>query len=98
VDWDGDGVPLKVCYNSWYVFGVSSGSMVRTTDGYIVSSFNGVGRGFYSLDQNDFPHAWQWRPPWYVRQQAYKTELRLAAGRFVSRNSWRWTSAAGSSS
>ena len=81
MDWDGDAVPLKVCYNSWYVFGVRSGSMVRTTDGYLVSSFTGVGRGFYSLDQNDFPHAWQWRPPWYVRQQAYKTEFRLAAGR-----------------
>ena len=80
-DWDGDGVPRKVFFNSWYIFGVRSGSMARTTDGYLVSTFTGVGRGFYSLDQNDFPNAWRWKPPWYVRQQTYKTAFRLAAGR-----------------
>jgi len=80
-DWDADGVPLKVCYNSWYVFGVRSGGMVRTTDGYLVSVFTGVGRGIYSIDPNDFPHIWQWKPPWFVREQMYKTKPRLAASR-----------------
>ncbi len=79
-DWDGDGVPLKVCYNSWYIFGVRSGGMVRTTDGYLVSTFAGVGRGIYGIDRYDFPHVWQWNPPWFVRKQVYRTEFRLTAG------------------
>ena len=79
-DWDGDRVPLKVCYNSWYVFGIRSGCMARTSDGGIVSTFTCVGRGIYGLDGNDFPRIWQWRPPWHVRQQMYKTQPRLAAG------------------
>jgi len=79
-DWDGDGVPLKVCYNSWYIFGVRSGGMVRTSDGHLISIFAGVGRGIYGIDRNDFPHRWQWNPPWFVRQQVYKTKFRLAAG------------------
>jgi len=87
-DWDGDGVPLKVYHNSWYIFGVRSGDMVCTTDGYLVSSFTGVGRRFYSLDQNDFPHAWHWRPPWYVREQTYKTEFRLTAPAAHSASAW----------
>jgi hypothetical protein len=79
-DWDGDGVPRKVCYNSWYIFGVRSGGMARTSDGCLVSIFTGVGRGAYVLDANDFPAAMHWYPPWYDRQQMYKTKPRLAAG------------------
>ena len=79
-DWDGDAVPLKVCYNSWYVFGVRSGGMTLTSDGYLMSIFTGVGRGMYGLDQNDFPCVWHWNPPWFVRRQTYKTKPRLAAG------------------
>jgi len=79
-DWDGDGVPRKVCYNSWYLFGARSGGMARTTDGHLVSVFAGVGRGAYVLDPNDFPVAMHWNPPWHVRQQVYKTRPRLGAG------------------
>ena len=80
-DWDGDGVPIKVCMNSWYLFGTRSNSLAVTTDGYVVGSFTGVGRGFYAIDPNGFPHAWGWRPPWFVRKQRYKTKKRLCAGR-----------------
>jgi hypothetical protein len=79
-DWDGDSVPLKVCYNSWYIFGVRSGGMTRTTDGYVISIFTGVGGGVYVLDPNDLPCVMHWNPPWYVREQTYKTKARLAAG------------------
>ena len=79
-DWDGDGVPIKVAYNSWYLFGVRSRGMVRTSDGYLVGVFAGVGLGLYSLDPNDFPVAMHWRPPWYVDAENYKTQLRVAAG------------------
>ena len=79
-DWDGDSVPLKVCHNSWYVFGVRSGGMAQTTDGYLVSIFAGVGEGVYAMDPNDFPRAWHWTPPWYTRGQDYKTRMQVAAG------------------
>ena len=80
-DWDGDGVPIKVCMNSWYLFGTRSPSMAITTDGYVVGEFSGVGRGVYAIDPDGYPHAWRWRPSWYVRRQTYRTKTRLAAGR-----------------
>ncbi|HUV39763.1 MAG TPA: hypothetical protein VMY39_09130, partial [Planctomycetota bacterium] len=79
-DWDGDGVPIKVCMNSWYVFGTRSASVAVTTDGYFVGRFTGVGGGVYAIDPDGYPHAWRWLPSWYVRQQNYKTNTRLAAG------------------
>jgi len=79
-DWDGDGVPIKVCMNSWYLFGTRSPSVAVTTDGYLVGRFSGVGRGVYAIDPDGYPHAWRWRPSWYVRQQTYRTNTRIAAG------------------
>ncbi|MFB3892360.1 MAG: hypothetical protein ACE15C_10100 [Phycisphaerae bacterium] len=79
-DWDGDAVPIKVCYNSWYLFGVRTGSMARTSDGYLVGVFMGVGQGLYCIGPDDFPVAMSWRPAWFVSAQSYKTKLRLAAG------------------
>ena len=79
-DWDGDSVPIKVCYNSWYLIGMRSGGMARTTDGYVISIFTGVGQGLYVLGPDDFPRAMHWNPPWYVREQTYKTKPRLAGG------------------
>lgn len=79
-DWDGDSVPMKVCYNSWYLFGVRSGGITCTSDGYLVGLFKGVGQGLYSIDQTDFPVAMHWKPPWFVRDQTYKTKWSLGDG------------------
>jgi len=80
-DWDGNGVPIKICMNSWYLFGTRSRGTVLTTDGYLVGLFAGVGGAVYAIDPDGFPHAWRWRPSWYVRQQTYKTKWHIAAGR-----------------
>lgn len=80
-DWDGDAVPLKVCYNSWYVFGVRSGAMALTTDSRLIGTFTGVGQGFYAIDSNDFPSFMHWKPPWFSRAQMYKTKWNLTPGR-----------------
>lgn len=79
-DWDGDRVPLKICYNSWYIFGVRSGRMALTTDGFLVGVFTGVGQGFYVIDPDDFPRFMHWKPPWFTRDQMYKTRYGLTAG------------------
>jgi len=80
-DWDGDRVPLKICYNSWYVYGVRSGKMALTSNGRLIGVFTGVGQGFYGLDRYDFPIFMHWNPPWFTRTQMYKTRWSLAAGR-----------------
>lgn len=80
-DWDGDGVPIKVCMNSWYLFGTKSkGRTIQTSDGYVVGMFSGVGGGTYSINPDGFPHAWRWKSPWYDRKQNYKTKWSIAAG------------------
>ena len=69
-DWDGDGVPIKICHNSWYLVGVNAArGMTLTSDGCLVGvRAKAVQQGFWALDRNDFPIVMNWTPPSYHRR------------------------------